>query len=152
MSTEVIKELDNKVFPSPYGVIFILTKILYLRSVSYNNSWFPSPYGVSFILIKQNHIFIEVERYFGFRLLMELYSFLHTSNLYCHFIDNQFPSPYGVIFILTEISKRGSWFRYRIVSVSLWSIIHSYCTKLKFKLLQKSKKSFRLLMEYHSFL
>ena len=87
---------------------------------------FPSPYGVSFILIKQNHIFIEVERYFGFRLLMELYSFLHTSNLYCHFIDNQFPSPYGVIFILTEISKRGSWFRYRIVSVSLWSIIHSY--------------------------
>ena len=61
-------------FPSPYGVIFILTnltKLYYNRSIK---CWFPSPYGVIFILT----------------CLKVLYSPLVS-----------FPSPYGVIFILT---------------------------------------------------
>ena len=86
---------------------------------------FPSPYGVSFILIQI--VICEA-----------------TGDVW------KFPSPYGVSFILmgNEIYLSSS-FIYK-VSVSLWSIIHSYDTS---KILDGMYYlSFRLLMEYHSFL
>ena len=62
---------------------------------------FPSPYGVSFILIRKCGYSIEKEYYDGFRLLMEYHSFLSVSEFEQKAADN-------------------------LVSVSLWSIIHSY--------------------------
>ena len=41
--------IDMDTFPSPYGVSFILIKVLNKLYVLYKR--FPSPYGVSFILI-----------------------------------------------------------------------------------------------------
>ena len=61
-------------FPSPYGVIFILT-ISYYFDEELNMFVFPSPYGVIFILTMK-YLFIETW-------------------------TKGFPSPYGVIFILT---------------------------------------------------
>lgn len=64
---------------------------------------------------------------FGFRLLTEYYLFLLKMHDGVVLIEaNKFPSPYEVLFILiksTFINKRKitNW-----VSVSLWSIIHSY--------------------------
>ena len=40
-------------FPSPYGVIFILTS-MELPFIDKVLSWFPSPYGVIFILTWEN--------------------------------------------------------------------------------------------------
>ena len=61
-------------FPSPYGVSFIL--ICLSGTVGKSKSiWFPSPYGVSFILIVCNAVVSFME-------------------------ENGFPSPYGVSFIL----------------------------------------------------
>ena len=69
---------------------------------------FPSPYRVSFILIQNENKFYTT----GFSF--------------------QFPSPYGVSFILIFTGNRlllevigKNW-----VSVSLWSIIHSYAGEL----------------------
>ena len=61
-------------FPSPYGVIFILTE--FYISIKNELLEFPSPYGVSFILtriieLEQSILYLD-----SFRLLMELYSFL----------------------------------------------------------------------------
>ena len=67
---------------------------------------------------------LKMER---FRLLMEYHSFLCGINFYntTPAMASRFPSPYGVSFILMEtiwnVSKAAM-----IVSVSLWSIIHSY--------------------------
>ena len=87
---------------------------------------FPSPYGVSFILI-----FIKEDD--------DMKSI------------NVFPSSYEVSFIL--IYNNYSVYRSSSikVSVSLWSIIHSYMKEIK-KHQIKYIHSFRLLMEYHSFL
>ena len=88
-------------FPSPYGVSFIL-----IEESTYDNDYdsnvFPSPYGVSFILINKKH-------------LDECLDAIYT-----------FPSPYGVSFIL--ILSKNEWliFGGYCVSVSLRSIIHSY--------------------------
>ena len=66
-------------FPSPYGVIFILTLILITKGIlKHLLKKFPSPYGVIFILT--------------FEFLVD--DTFRESNL--------FPSPYGVIFILTK--------------------------------------------------
>ena len=63
---------------------------------------FPSPYGVSFILI-----------------LIDI--------LMNRFDARRFPSPYGVSFILISFAKLLSRSNGIVsVSVSLWSIIHSY--------------------------
>ena len=40
-------------FPSPYGVSFILIEFLRSFKGTKNKNEFPSPYGVSFILIKK---------------------------------------------------------------------------------------------------
>ena len=89
----------------------------------------------------------------SFRLLMEYHSFLQKIKYDTITVSQgEFPSPYGVSFILTALitppkhvaeSKR--------VSVSLWSIIHSYINKDS-TVAYSIMKSFRLLMEYHSFL
>ena len=61
-------------FPSPYGVIFILTIDKYYDELT--GIEFPSPCRVLFILIKMKKIF-EYNGNISFRLLTELYSFLH---------------------------------------------------------------------------
>ena len=91
-------------FPSPYGVSFILMKIISLEFVNHVKLGFPSPYGVSFILIEvtlnektvelvkfpspygvsfiliQNPFFDETKCCNGgFRLLMEYHSFLSSN-------------------------------------------------------------------------
>ena len=48
---DVITELMLKPFPSPYGVIFILTLCYDAIDKKFITHEFPSPYGVSFILI-----------------------------------------------------------------------------------------------------
>ena len=71
--------------------------------------------------------YIEDLELVGFRLLMEYHSFLSVGRLMYEIIQIlKFPSPYGVSFIL--IINR-NFIRYNSsnrVSVSLWSIIHSY--------------------------
>ena len=61
-------------FPSPYGVIFILTKDIPVELQEWVR--FPSPYGVSFILIQLSGEVVRVVKH------------------------DKFPSPYGVSFIL----------------------------------------------------
>ena len=41
-----------RVFPSPYGVSFILIRLHNEKAFNHRIKEFPSPYGVSFILIK----------------------------------------------------------------------------------------------------
>ena len=82
---------------------------------------------------------------------MEYHSFLHGTEFDVLANGNiWFPSPYGVSFILTSktifIKKI-----FKIISISLWSIIHSYETK-ETSTEDNSFMGFRLLMEYHSFL
>ena len=112
---------------------------------------FPSPYGVSFILIFKQNLQALLEKV-GFRLLTEYHSFLFIDkfNGYTLISELQFPSPYGVSFILILLYKYLEQ-QLHSVSVSLRSIIHSY----KAFLLVSSYIpifSFRLLTEYHSFL
>ena len=94
-------DISVNMFPSPYGVIFILTSLscrcrqkinyvsvslwsyihsyenLQLLYSDKENDLFPSPYRVLFILMNSNFLFQDLR--FG----------------------KGFPSPYGVIFILT---------------------------------------------------
>ena len=83
---------------------------------------FPSPYGVSFILI-QSELFIKT----GIHVSVSLRSYIHS-------------------YLLEVKTNNGEHFD---VSVSLWSIIHSYAN---LNCVASNIKSFRLLMEYHSFL
>ena len=114
---------------------------------------FPSPYGVSFILIgrririlllKKGTVSVSLRSiihsyYIGgwldtadtnvsFRLLTEYHSFLFIVNVkvVCPLVQKQFPSPYGVSFILI------------LAFLDFLSFFSSFC--------------FRLLTEYHSFL
>ena len=45
---------SGNTFPSPYGLIFILTGIK-MKLLNVSNHKFPSPYGVIFILIEYNY-------------------------------------------------------------------------------------------------
>ena len=63
---------------------------------------FPSPYGVSFILMIVQNLM---------SWLMVIYAF---------------PSPYGVLFILILVGMINRITASGNVSISLWSIIHSY--------------------------
>ena len=121
-----VPTVSNKLleFPSPYGVSFILTFIIYTYTIIFQ-VLFPSPYGVSFILTE------KVE---------------HVKDLE----EIKFPSPYGVSFILTCFIWH-LYLHYTLVSVSLWSIIHSYLFYYT-QWIFFNQTSFRLLMEYHSFL
>ena len=51
-SSKNVVVIRTAIFPSPYGVIFILTIANYLRTTRFLAFTFPSPYGVSFILIQ----------------------------------------------------------------------------------------------------
>ena len=63
---------------------------------------FPSPYGVIFILMRNHMDFVNQCNINSFRLLTELYSFLHQeADILMQEEDIiEFPSPYGVSFIL----------------------------------------------------
>ena len=76
----------------------------YYKDVLYNflTSLFPSPYGVSFILIQMLYFWLVDNGYINFRLLTEYHSFLffsHTTSKHRN-LFLKFPSPYGVSFIL----------------------------------------------------
>ena len=120
-----IKHLTGE-FPSPYGVIFILTESIFLYVTGLTVA-FPSPYGVSFILMCNNQSMVIIN-ILSFRLLMEYHSFLFRTVF--DFEDSyiEFPSPYGVSFILIIDENNGINGK-GYVSVSLWSIIHSYFKK-----------------------
>ena len=86
---------------------------------------------------------------------MEYHSFLFLSiNTFKTCNSEWFPSPYGVSFILMknnlEIFREIK--NIMQVSVSLWSIIHSYKIKGSDYMVDLEILGFRLLMEYHSFL
>ena len=111
-------------FPSPYGVSFILIDYHFnyekvcgevsvsLRSIVHSYELiitpikvykieFPSPYGVSFILIIKLELCYKSFYPKSFRLLTEYRSFL--SEVFTGTKNQeklQFPSPYGVSFIL----------------------------------------------------
>ena len=91
-----------------------------------------------------------------FRLLMEYHSFLLIIFLKCLFL-HWWVTRFRLLmeyhsFLLKQRWLTKAWKNGHLVSVSLWSIIHSYSKKQiiidPIGLLQ----SFRLLMEYHSFL
>ena len=63
-------------FPSPYGVSFILI-VKKLAKQSGLDFEFPSPYGVSFILIGSQYTFTTPQEVACFRLLTEYHSFLY---------------------------------------------------------------------------
>ena len=115
---------------------------------------FPSPYGVSFILIiapsteeAQNDIFVSV----SLRSIIHSYVILSFSNGVNIVI--RFPSPYGVSFILINMFLNKTCKELeKFVSVSLRSIIHSYFNKNSLLDCTIEELSFRLLTEYHSFL
>ena len=111
---------------------------------------FPSPYGVSFILI---FIFLFlIIQWGGFRLLTGYHSFL--SNLFAISVTSiflMFPSPYGVSFILICVFifyKMQCW----LFSFRLLMEYHSFLFRLVILIVLVIILSFRLLMEYHSFL
>ena len=111
-------------FPSPYGVSFILiyyfTNFLYLVFIKVSVSLWSIIHSYQYILL------FLFSFYYRFRLLMEYHSFLYNDTFFNIEIDGyEFPSPYGVSFILIIICILKSGYIYR-VSVSLWSIIHSY--------------------------
>ena len=111
---------------------------------------FSSPYGVSFILTSLKFKYSTIS-YSSFRLLTEYHSFLQKIlNVSNHTLGLEFPSPYGVSFILTQ-QYRLKRIVYHSISVSLWSIIHSYLAYHKGNHIN-TEFDFRLLMEYHSFL
>ena len=63
---------------------------------------------------------------------MEYHSFLHMKMMTLTLsMDYQFPSPYGVSFILTEELGEFNDLYILKVSVSLWSIIHSYVQRME---------------------
>ena len=67
---------------------------------------FPSPYGVSFILIKVS-VSHRLHNEKGFRLLTEYHSFLSEELAKLEKFKNMsFPSPYGVSFILIQTSPK----------------------------------------------
>ena len=88
-------------FPSPYGVSFILIEIGQMVYLKMHNG---------FRLLTEYHSFLsEIEQYiyiergcWSFRLLTEYHSFLYDENTdtYRLLSDSEFPSPYGVSFIL----------------------------------------------------
>ena len=89
-------------FPSPYGVIFILTRGNTSKKKERLGE-FPSPYGVIFILMCFLKYWMTLF-FLSFRLLTELYSFLFKSDISDTIgAGVAFPSPYGVIFILIQI-------------------------------------------------
>ena len=91
-------------FPSPYGVSFILIKLIITEDIICYGIWFPSPYGVSFILILLRLCICLI--ILCFRLLTEYHSFL--------------------LLVCANTYRLISY-----VSVSLRSIIHSYPTVKK---------------------
>ena len=66
---------------------------------------FPSPYGVIFILTWQGHWKLNKNpNLSGFRLPTELYSFLLEYHMTMKdTMNEEFPSPYGVSFILIDV-------------------------------------------------
>ena len=114
---------------------------------------FPSPYGVSFILMstKDTDILVQ-EAIVSVSLRSIVHSYTKSSSIVSHVIGSMFPSPYGVSFILIDIGDDG-WddvmlafpspygvsfililviyphhhsLTHTTVSVSLRSIVHSY--------------------------
>ena len=68
----------------------------------------------------------------NFRLLTEYHSFLFNDFGNMNMMDIlKFPSPYGVLFILIFFFKISIDLETIPVSVSLWSIIHSYFKLVK---------------------
>ena len=114
-------------FPSPYGVLFILMEWIRTIDRTGMNRMFPSPYGVLFILIK-----VKIQ-----------YESKKTSIM--------FPSPYGVLFILMLYIPLlyfvlHSCFR-------LLTEYYSFLLAIAYaEVLISQRKSFRLLTEYYSFL
>ena len=164
-------------FPSPCGVIFILT-LLKFKDLYRNREKeeFPSPYRVSFILIIESVTNRLENPKFIFRLLMELYSFL-LKNLRSDENDNKsfrlltelysfllkktlvvtqpdvrlFPSPYEVSFILTwTTEKRYNYTKGKFPSPYRVIFILTLC--MKEFLIKKDQLRFRLLTELYSFL
>ena len=113
-------------FPSPYGVLFILM----FGNQNFNSmstQKFPSPYGVLFILISVEmcmFVYLKSEQ-----VSVSLRSIIHSYDNPIHrFKDANY-----------------------YVSVSLRSIIHSYSTIMD-PLHKATTAGFRLLTEYYSFL
>ena len=87
-------------FPSPYGVSFILIQSDVVPGINITNYEFPSLYGVSFILM-----FKEAALSFLEGVSVSLRSIIHSyeiEEMYNNTNKLAFPSPYGVIFILTN--------------------------------------------------
>ena len=66
---------------------------------------FPSPYGVSFILMstKDTDILVQ-EAIVSVSLRSIVHSYTKSSSIVSHVIGSMFPSPYGVSFILISSS------------------------------------------------
>ena len=127
LSIKLYGYLKSFLFPSPYGVSFIL--IEQILTVRLYMQMFPSPYGVSFILMS-----ILFSKRKSWRMVWK------------------FPSPYGVLFILIKLNMKTLQHLKFWVSVSLRSIIHSYILERKIKAkcgLQKLSVSLRSII--HSY-
>ena len=61
---------------------------------------FPSPYGVIFILTELTQCYQDKQFLISFRLLTEYHSFLCETTVLFKTTNYKFPSPYGVSFIL----------------------------------------------------
>ena len=103
----------------------------------------------SFLLIKcSNQLMVII----SFRLLMEYHSFLFLSDYSKGTKVSEFPSPYGVIFILTKIVSK-SFTTHQAKNFRLLTELYSFLLYVMTLLIKSlSHTSFRLLMEYHSFL
>ena len=139
-------------FPSPYGVIFILT-CLKSKLITENILTFPSPYGVSFILIPIR-VFETDDKHP--QVSVSLRSIVHSYWLITFDVipaPTKFPSPYGVSFILIYNTRMVNHIRcYSSVSVSLWSIIHSYMEYMNDFRIGIRKVSVSLWSYIHSYL
>ena len=112
---------------------------------------FPSPYGVSFILTRLLFRFIKWDVW-SFRLLTEYHSFLQGKFLADVFKEHfKFPSPYGVSFILTCFPKLlpSPWI---LLFPSPYGVSFILTLRTNLEIFREIKTNFRLLTEYHSFL
>ena len=102
MSTVIGDIVSFRLLTELYSFLFMLTRL----ELACKNNEFPSPYGVIFILTVLRLLVIEK----GLRVSVSLRSYIHSylpiyDEVTKELHSRKFPSPYGVIFILTEARR-----------------------------------------------
>ena len=140
---------SNHVFPSPYGVSFILIgKQVQLSDLTI----------MSFRLLMEYHSFLFPRRtmyVLNSKVSVSLWSIIHSYGELIGLLDDwgvKFPSPYGVSFILIVRAYKVNKEDATVMFPSPYGVSFILILWLSGVSSSNSTSCFRLLMEYHSFL